>query len=66
MQVQQHKIKDERRLVAEINKLKRSKRNLRYSAVGIQAAMISVNTTVKATPFWSDSGPKTRSMLYLH
>lgn len=66
MQVQQLRLQEEKRLVAEINKLKRSKRNLRYSAVGIQAAFVSVNTCVKAMPFWSDFGPKTRNVAYLH
>ena len=59
MQVEQLRLQEEKRLVAEINKLKRSKRNLRYNAVGIQTALffISVNTCVKAMPFWSDFGP---------
>lgn len=53
MQVEQLRLQEEKRVVAEINKLKRSKRNLRYNAVGIQTAFISV----KAMPFWSDFGP---------
>lgn len=57
MQVEQLRLQEEKRVVAEINKLKRSKRNLRYNAVGIQTAFISVNTCVKAMPFWSDFGP---------
>ena len=46
MQVEQLKLQEEKRLVAEINKLKHSKQNLRYSTVGIQAAMITINTCV--------------------
>ena len=46
MQVEQLKLQEEKRLVAEINKLKHSKQNLRYSTVGIQAAMIITMSTL--------------------
>ena len=40
------KLQEEKWLVAEINKLKHSKQNLRYSTVGIQVAMIITMSTL--------------------
>ena len=46
MQVEQLKLQEQKRLVAEINKLKHSKQNLRYSTVDIQVAMIITMSTL--------------------